>query len=104
MSLGKNRWHWFRWVLFHLPGKPIYFSKKATYDVEYFTWQVDQASGGNGAKELGHPALPLKRELRIGKSTQLQECILTTEESAKSTSQVAFLRILEIYCRFRSAK
>ena len=27
-SWFKNRWHWFRWVLFHLPGKPIYFSKR----------------------------------------------------------------------------
>ena len=27
MSLVKNRWPWFRWVLFHLPG-PFVFSKR----------------------------------------------------------------------------
>ena len=24
MSLVKNKWHWFRWVLFHLPGPSIF--------------------------------------------------------------------------------
>ena len=35
MSLVKNRWAWFRWVLFHLPGKPIFFFKKATYAISF---------------------------------------------------------------------
>ena len=31
VSLVKNRWHWLRGVLFHSPGKPIYFSLEAAY-------------------------------------------------------------------------
>ena len=59
----KNRWfHWFGWVFFHLPGKPIYFSKRPPMEASLQLGSADAPKPYPRREAAGnlqtHPLLP----------------------------------------------